>query len=210
MKSKYHIEITQKALRSHFSEEALEVIVKANIRQDRLKFQFGHNYIHFDGSAFKEGFEYIANLEKSILVNVSSNKILNARISLGCVLHSWQDFYSHSNYIQLWLANHDHKPPVNIDWDDLSILAHCDLKSGKNYGVMEFIAMVPGLSKIIIPLMPEDSHARMNMDSPEVSPHFNFVYMAALLRSKDVVLRLLELMSKENFSPKNIGEFLGQ
>jgi len=210
MKSKYHIEITQEALRSHFSEEALAVIVDANIRQDRIKYQFGHDYIHFDGSAFKEGFEYIANLEKSILINVSSNKILNARISLGCVLHSWQDFYSHSNYIQLWLANHDLKSPENINWDDRSILAHSDLKSGKNYGVIEFIAMIPGLSKIITPLMPEDSHARMNMDSPEVSTHFNFVYMAALLRSNDVVLKLLGLMLKENISPKNIGGFLGQ
>ncbi len=71
--------------------------------------------------------------------------------------------------------------------------------------MIEFFAMVPGLSKIITPLMPEDSHARMNMDSPEVSPHFNFVYLAALLRSKDVVLKLLALMLKENISSKNIG-----
>ncbi len=104
---------------SHFSEEALAVIVNANIRQDRIKYQFGHDYIHFDGSAFKEGFEYIANLEKNILVNVRSNKIISARISLGRVLHSWQDFYSHSNYIQLWLENNDRKSPENIDWDDL-------------------------------------------------------------------------------------------
>jgi hypothetical protein len=210
VKSKYHIEITQKALMSHFSQEAVAVIVNANIRQDRIKYQFGHDYIHFDGSAFKEGFEYIANLQKNILVYVRSNKIISARISLGRVLHSWQDFYSHSNYIQLWLENNDRKSPENIDWNDLTILAHSDLKSGRNYGVIEFFAMVPGLSKIITPLMPEDSHARMNMDSPEVSPHFNFVYLAALLRSKDVVLKLLALMLRENISSKNIDDFLGQ
>jgi hypothetical protein len=210
MKSKFHIEITQRSLSPHFSEEALEMIVNANIRQDRVMYQFGHDYIHFDGSAFQEGFKYIADQEKNILANIQSANFLDARKSLGCILHSWQDFYSHSNYIPLWIANHDLEPPENVDWDDLSILKHGDLKSGKNYGVIEFIAMVPGLSIIIKPLMPEDSHTRMNMDSPKISSYFNYVYMAALLRSKDVIEKLLEIMKKEIISHLNISGFLGQ
>ena len=210
MKTKFHIEITQKALNSYFSEEAIDVIVSANIRQDRIIYQFKHDYIHFDGSAFKEGFEYIEFQEKRIIENLRINQVLEARKSLGYILHSWQDFYSHSNYIPLWLASNNFKPPEHVEWDDQSILENNNLKSGKNYGVIEFLAMIPGLSKIIMPLIPEDSHTRMNIDSPMISSNFNYVYVAALMRSENVIIKLLERMKKENISHKNLAGFFGQ
>jgi len=210
MISKYHVEITKKALRFYFSEEALETVINANIRQDQIKYQFGHDYIHFDGSAFLEGFNYIDTLNKTILASVNNNAPLQARIALGRLLHSWQDFYSHSNYIPLWLNEHPTALPEQVDFDDIAIFHHQKLKSGKNYGIVEFLAMIPGLSALIKPLMPEDSHARMNMDSYKASNHFEYVYFAALKRSKSLMEELLTLLENDSINQVKIESFLGK
>lgn len=196
MKTKYHIEITRNALQKHFSERALETVIQANIKQDRIAFQFGHDYIHFDGSAFESGFQFIAEQEKHAIEHLEHSEFDQARMALGRILHSWQDFFSHSNYVSLWLQQHQNHPSEEITIDDPKIFHHPDLESGKNYGVIEFFAMLPLLSTWIKPLMPADSHAKMNLDDPSASPDFEYAYWAAYKASVAAFDKLVQQVVK--------------
>lgn len=198
MHTKYHVEITQKALEKQFSDSALKTIIHANIRQDRLLYALGHDHIHFDGSAFQKGFDYISLQEQLIYEHMSHLNYDFARQALGRMLHSWQDFYSHSNYIKLWLDQNRNSTPESILIDDPKIMNHPDLISGKNYGVIEFIALLPGVSRLVLPLMPSDSHAKMNLDLPSSSPYFDYAYWAALKRTNKVFdLVIQELIRRD-------------
>lgn len=196
MNTSYHIKITRKALNHQFSTPALEEIIHANVKQDRIAHLIGHDEIHFDGSAFKSGFEYIANQEKMILEHMNLNEWKSAREAFGRLLHSWQDFYSHSNYVKLWLNNHKISDPKSIIHDDPEILNHPELESGKNYGVIEFLAMVPPISWLIKPMMPKNSHAKMNLDSPTASPVFEYAYWAAFSATNSAYQKTISALDK--------------
>ena len=208
MKTKYHIEITQNALRDWFSPEALQLIIKANIHQDRIKNQFGHDYIHFDTSAFEEGFQYIQDQERLIIKGVKLEDYLSSWEALGRLTHSWQDFYSHSNYVKLFMANSGITSPEAIQHDRLDILNHPDLRSGKNYGVIEYLALLPGIGKLVTPLMPDDSHARMNLDSPASSPLFGYVYWAAFKRTQNAIETILLKLIENHINQDKISNFM--
>jgi hypothetical protein len=210
MKSKFHREITTSVLGCHFSDAALNAIIKANIKQDRIKYQFGHDYIHFDGSAFSEGFEYSHSQETELYNAIDIKDYKNAWVCLGRILHSWQDFYSHSNYVRLWLEKTLDGKPEMIDHDDQAIFRSPKLKSGKNYGLIEFIALLPGLSKVLTPLMPSDSHAKMNLDSPKSGSYFEFAYAAAEKRTAQVLDQIFNFMKDKKFEQDRINAFLGK
>src|SRR5574338_277928 len=103
MISKYHIEMTTNTLASHFSERALEVIIAANIKQDSLRNQFGHDEIHYDNNAIETGDRYINEQRGLVIAALLSSGILGAWAAFGRMLHTAQDFYAHTNYITLWL-----------------------------------------------------------------------------------------------------------
>jgi hypothetical protein len=195
MQTRYHIEITRKALQNHFSESALGTIITANIRQDRLKYQIGHDQLHFDGSAFSKGFQYITEQEENIITQMAQEDYKNAREAFGRILHSWQDFFSHSNYIKLWIDEHPQLTPEEIEINDPDIFYHTDLKSGINYGLIELFAMFPLISGWVKTWMPPDSHARMNLDSPSSGPEFEFAYWAALKASVTAFEQLTQHMN---------------
>lgn len=210
MKSKYHIEMTRDALSEDFAEDALRTILTANVWQDRPRNQVGRDYIHFDGSAFEAGYAYIAQKEQAIINNIKSGRIKAARKSFGQITHTWQDFYSHSNYVQLWLRHHPDAKPDEIEPADPNILTSPELMSGANYGLIEFIAMLPILSKWLYSRMPEDSHARCNMDSPKAHSLFPYAIIAA---TKQTILLWQELQNEfqENHLPQSlIDQFLSK
>jgi len=210
MKTRYHIEITKRSLEKHFSEYALRQIIIANIKQDRIRYQFRHDHIHFDGNAFDRGLFYITYQEESLISAVKSGHFSNARKALGRITHSWQDFYSHSNYVNLWLNQTTIEEPQLISYDDENIFHHSELKSGKSYGLIEFIAMIPLISKVIKPLMPSDSHAQMNHDSPADSNDFDFVYWAAFNQTKAVFDKIMQQLIESDIEQMKINQFLGK
>jgi hypothetical protein len=210
MKSKYHIEISNQVLDRFFSKEAIKQIIIANIKQDRPSYQFDHDYIHFDSSAFNAGFAYLAEQENILYQAIENESYPLAWTAIGRILHSWQDFYSHSNYVSLWLRDKDQPKPDEIDHDDQTILYSPYLKSGKNYGLVEFIALIPGISKLITPFMPADSHAKMNLDSPKSGTKFDYAFSAAKKRSANVVEKIINHIGDENFGQERIKAFLGK
>jgi hypothetical protein len=48
---------------------------------------------------------------------------------------------------------------------------------------LELLTMVLPLKPLIMPLLPRDSHAWMNIDSPERGPHFPYAFQAAVKRT---------------------------
>jgi hypothetical protein len=210
MKTKYHIEITAKALSDAFSEPALEDVIKGNIQQDKLFNQIGHDYIHFDGSAFETGFAYLSQQRKNVLDGIKREAYPAARFALGRVTHSWQDFYSHSNYVKLWLAKANNQPPKAIVINDGDIINHPELKSGKNYGLIELVALIPGLKTWIKQMMPADSHARMNLDGPEAGERFLYAYTAAIKQTRAVFDQMMSDLKVLRISQKKVTAFLGK
>lgn len=210
MLTKYHREITHLALHPLFSELALKTIIKANIMQDRIAYMFHHDHIHFDGSAFASGFAYIAAQEVILLDAINKQDYQAAQKAFGRITHSWQDFYSHSNYVQLWMEKTGETDARAIIHNDMDIIHHSSLASGKNYGLIEFLAMVPVLSDCKTPHIPDDSHAKMNLDSPKSGKHFHFAYQAALKKTVEIYQHTMQLLETNQVDSLKISGFTGK
>ncbi|KAG5285814.1 hypothetical protein AALO_G00007750 [Alosa alosa] len=56
---------------------------------------------HFDDETFVEGQEVVAQASAAVKAAVKHGSFISARISLGAACHTLQDFYSHSNWIEM-------------------------------------------------------------------------------------------------------------
>ena len=182
-----HAEITKQALHQRFSAAALEKIIDANLYQDRILAQIGHNEYHFDNNAFEESYAYIEQQRALVISALQANDMLSAWSAFGRLIHAAQDFYAHSNYIDLWVScQPDGALPTmsEVDPVDEDLIHSRALRSGKIYYPLEVFSFVKFLKPLVLPLLPRDSHAWMNLDSPEQGPNFTFAFHAALKRTK--------------------------
>ncbi len=191
MLTQYHEAITLKALKGHFNQPALEEIVEANLKQDNLNGQIGHDEYHFDNNAFEESYAFIEEQRVRVLAALRNEDLTTARSAFGCLTHTAQDFYAHSNYVDMWLAQFpggndvDVPPPPPTEIDPLvdELIHSPDLRSGKLYYPFEILAFLPLVKDFVIPLLPKDSHAHMNLDSPERGTRFAYAFEAAVKRT---------------------------
>ncbi|NJN79128.1 MAG: hypothetical protein HC797_00880 [Anaerolineales bacterium] len=201
MLTQYHIEMTREALSLHFSERALEIITTANIRQDRLSGQFGHDEYHFDNNAIDKGNRYINEQRGYILATFLSSHISPAVAwsAFGRLLHAAQDFYAHSNYVTLWLDSKNGAPHTSGEIDPLKkdILQSPSLRSGKVYFPMDAIYFIKFLRPLALKLLPKDSHGWMNLDTPEKGFKFDYAISAAVKRTRHEFDLLQKLLSPE-------------
>jgi hypothetical protein len=206
-----HEEITREALATRFparftesgrgvrgfSPRALEIIIAANKKQDDLRGQIGHDEFHFDNNALKKSYHYITEQRGQVIATLLGPGILAAWIAFGRLLHAAQDFYSHTNYVSLWLNQFDGTPPPppsGIDPVQKSLIDSPDLRSGKLYLPFDVFYFVPFLRKISLSLLPRDSHGHMNLDSPKQGPRFEYARAAAVKRTQyefDVLRKIL-------------------
>jgi hypothetical protein len=187
MLSQYHESITRKALSTRFSPRALDFIVSANLGQDNLRGLIGHDEYHFDNNVFEKSYAFIEGKRMLTLSALQSGDVLAAWAAFGRLTHTAQDFYAHSNYVDLWLSQHDIKsppPPPEIAPLINELLHSPELHSGKLYYPLEVFSFVPVLKHLAMPLLPRDSHAWMNLDSPERGERFEYAFEAALKRTK--------------------------
>lgn len=194
-----HEEMTRETLSPHFSPRALEIIVAANIKQDSLRGQIGHDEFHYDNNAIEKGNRYINEQRGYVLAALMTHGILSAWIAFGRLLHSAQDFYSHTNYISMWLSQHEGTPPPPPEVDPVQkdILRSPSLCSGKIYLPMDALYFVPFLREFSLKLLPRDSHGRMNLDSPQQGPNFTYAHAAAVKRTQHEFGILQKLLTPE-------------
>ena len=197
-----HEEMTREALGAHFSAGALEIIIAANCKQDALSGQIGHDEFHFDNNAIEKGLRYINEQRGFVLASLLSPGVLSAWIAFGRLTHTAQDFYSHTNYISLWLDQFNGTPPTppEIDPVQKSLLRSPSLHSGKIYLPMDALYFVPFLRKFALKLLPEDSHGKMNLDSPAQGPRFEYARAAAVKRTQHEFDLLKKILPPDLFA----------
>lgn len=197
-----HEEMTREVLSSHFSPRALEIIVAANRKQDTLSGQIGHDEYHFDNNAIDESHRYIKEQRGFVLAALLSPGVLSAWIAFGRLVHTAQDFYAHTNYIPLWLDQHNGTPPTppEVDPVQMSLIKSPKIHSGKLYLPMDLLYFIPFLRKFSLALLPNDSHGKMNLDSPEQGPRFEYARAAAVKRTLYEFEILEKILTPEMFA----------
>lgn len=182
MKAAYHRRITLQALENKISNHALKIIIRANCAQDALRYQIGHDHFHYDSNAFRAGDAYVEQMHEMIVESLAQRQIIPAWQAFGRLLHAVQDFYAHSNYVELWRerqpdAGSEHIPPLLAD-----LMHDPRLHSGRLYYPLEVLSFLPLLQPLVLPMLPRDSHTWMNKDDPS-RPNFDFAFAAAVKRT---------------------------
>lgn len=210
MKAQYHRSITTQALQSHVSPRALKAILRANLAQDGLRYQFGHDHFHFDSNRFDESNAYIEEQRDLVRESLERNDVDSAWRAFGKLTHSVQDFYAHSNYVPLWLDLFDGAtppPPPEVDPASPQILQGPHIRSGRLYYPFEALTFIPFIGRVFVPLMPADSHAKMNHDAPGNSPLWDYIFHASVKRTFLEFERTLALIP-QHLQPLFIGQQL--
>lgn len=196
-----HIEITRSALAGRFSERALEAIISANLKQDRLLGLLGHDEYHFDSNAFAQSYAYLEEQQALTVSSLEANDLPSAWSAFGRLMHTVQDFYAHSNYIDLWLSCQPDgalPTPSEVDPLDEDLIHTRALRSGRIYLPLDALYFVRPLRRLILRILPRDSHAWMNLDSPEQGPNFLYAFQAAIKRTR------LEFNKTASALPQNL------
>lgn len=180
MEALYHRQVLQHALGSRVSARALRAIEAANLGQDSV-IGLLHPVYHFDNSLFTEGLAY---MEQCRTEAAGSSDPQRAWAAFGRLSHAAADFYSHSNYAALWLeAQGGAAPPAEaINGLDPGLLRHPRLVSGRIY-LADVFYLVHRLRPWVRTWAPADSHAVMNLDSPDRGPLFAHTLVAAVQRT---------------------------
>ena len=196
----YHRKILQEALQDKISPSALKTISNANAKQDGLRGQIGHDEYHFDNNAFEESYAYIEENHVQIRRALKENRVEEAWVAFGRLSHTAQDFYAHSNYIPLWLAQFEQESaprPLDVDHADQAIIKSASLRSGKLYYPLELFSYIPIIKRLVMPHLPKDSHAWMNIDSPKQGKKFEYTFAAAIKVTRDEFGKVLNGLSTE-------------
>jgi hypothetical protein len=180
-----HTQIMQQVLLGRVSPRALKAMLAANLSQDDLPNQIGHDELHFDNNAIPQGYAYIESQRSLIAPALLQGKTESAWAAFGRLSHTAQDFYAHTNYAAMWAASQPAgAASAQIDPLDPYLLENPALHSGKLYYPQELLYFIPPLRKFALSFLPADSHARMNLDSPRQGPLFEVAFAAAVHRTR--------------------------
>jgi hypothetical protein len=128
--------------------------------------------------------------------------VLSAWIAFGRLIHTAQDFYSHTNYVTLWLDqfNGTPPPPSEIDPVQKSLLQSPNLHSGKIHFPLDALYFIPFLRNFALSLLPDTSHGKMNLDSHEQGEKFAYARAAAIKRTVYEFELLEKILTPEMFA----------
>ncbi len=104
MKLNYHRNMVRKSLKkAGFGSKCIECAVEGNEKQDAISGQDDTNW-HFDGCDFDGGAKFIrdqwAEIDKLIKGGCEKN-LCDIMKAWGRISHAVQDFYAHSNWVEL-------------------------------------------------------------------------------------------------------------
>jgi hypothetical protein len=197
-----HKEIILKAIKDRFSPRALSAIIAANLAQDSLFNLIGHDEFHYDNNAIDDSDRYLKEQRGYVLASLLVPSGLPAWGAFGRLLHTAQDFYAHTNYVSLWFDQFDGTPPPSPEIDPVQkdILNSPGLCSGKLYYLRELLYWIRPFRKLALSLLPRDSHAHMNLDSPEQGSRFEYAFAAAFKRTQYELEILEKILTPEMFA----------
>ncbi|NCP86869.1 MAG: hypothetical protein CO094_04235 [Anaerolineae bacterium CG_4_9_14_3_um_filter_57_17] len=178
MKPAYHRAITEQALHAFLPPETLNIILRANLGQDALRYQIGHDHFHYDNNAFAAADAYVEQMRQSARRAFQRGESDQAWQFFGRLTHTVQDFYAHSDYVARWREQTPGGEPAQIPAYPASGFEG-NLRSGRLYYPLEILSFLPPLRPLILPLLPRNSHAWMNLDDPG-QPNFDFAFAAAV------------------------------
>ena len=182
MEGVYHRQVLARAIGPRVSRRALAAITAANLDQDSLRGLLRPE-LHFDNNLFTQSLGYIETMRAAAAATDSPAAAWDA---FGRLCHPAQDFYSHSDYVALWLEPFSlgaWPAPDKIDGLDAAVLRHPRLFTGHVYLPLEALCLFPFLRPVVRPLLPRDAHAWVNLDSPETGPLFPYSIEAAVQRT---------------------------
>jgi hypothetical protein len=203
MLTEYHIEIMFESLGDQIGPRALGVMTTANLTQDQIHGQVGHDEFHFDNNAFAKTYAYIEEQRAQVGSSLRNKDVTSARRAFGRMTHTVQDFYAHSNYITLWLDRFKGRTPPSppeVDPLDPDVIDSPRLCSGKTYYPIEWLYFSRRLRPLSLRLLPKDSHAWMNLDSPEQGFKFEYAMQAAIKRTRIEYEKTMADLPKELIS----------
>jgi RHS repeat-associated protein len=125
-----HERLTAQAVRRLGGNDVIvDVINSGHVEADLSSHQFDAGQ-HFDTMAFSEGLSLIRKLQREIRRTKFEG---NALMLLGRMIHAQQDFYAHSDYVEIWTL---HPPPVAVPyqiplWDGSLKARGFHLRSGR-------------------------------------------------------------------------------
>ena len=199
----YHRLATLQALQGLFSPSALAEVIDANLAQDDLSNQLGSTpHYHFDNNRIAESEAYVEDQRRMVVQGPQEG--LTPRVqrrAFGRLCHAVQDFYSHTNYVDLWLTMHGGtlgNYPNEIEPLEQAILADERLCSGTFYFWREPFYYIPYLGPLLRRIYcPADSHEAMHLDSPKRNPYFEYAFVAAAKRTRHEYFRIASVLTDE-------------
>jgi len=183
MNAEYHIQVTTESVGAHFTSAALEDIIRANLATDE-----GLNQLrfarHFDNDLFTQGWAFVESEQRRLrMLARAGGETLEMRVAFGQLCHTVQDFYSHSNYVELWLEKNGGRATISTEdivSNEADVLGHPRLRSGhfKLWRDLPFhFKSTRGFMRRL--WVPNDSHEAMHLDHPGRGPLFPYSLVAA-------------------------------
>lgn len=220
MDAQYHIQLLTESVGTNFSAQALEEIIAGNLGQDSLRYLLGtHPHFHFDDNQIAKGLAYVE--EEQTLIRSLGRPIANGearahdipdahigamqRAAFGRLTHAIHDFYAHSNYVDLWLAEHGglaNSHADEIDGLDANLLNSPQLYTCSFWLWFDTFYLIPGFGPFLHKLyLRPHSHEAMNLDNPGRGPKFAYAMVAAKQRTIDEYDRVVDGLYAQGGEP---------
>lgn len=210
MEWKYHRSITHAAIGEYFDSAGMQTIIRGNLSQDGI-WNLLQPYRHVDDSLFAETEKYILRERDQAVNAMLQGYRRQALTAFGRLLHTRQDFYAHSNWVELWVERQGGLE--NSRPDDIEIcsapLAEPALQSGKAAIPWFIAAHLPLVGSWFAVRAPADTHEAMNLDHPGRGPLFPYAISAATKHTRQEFGLLLAGLGAAA-GPEVVHQFLGR
>lgn len=213
MLARYHDAITRAAIGLHFSAEAYDTLIRANWSQDAVPGLFDE-VRHYTGDTREKAPAYIdEEFARIAELAPQPDRVTELRQAFGRITHTTQDFYAHTNYVDLWLAASgglDNTTPDQIDGLDDSLRHSPDLILCTFVNWRDWLYYVPLIGDLFrrIYLDPQ-SHEAMHLDMPSRGPKYHYAAEAARQRTVVEYNRACDLI-REHGGHDALTRFHGQ
>lgn len=189
MHSYYHTLVTIDALSTSLSSGALSEVIRANLQQDSIIGQIFHNEYHFDNNKLAEGVAYIRQQEHACLEYIQSAQFSRARRAFGSLIHTIQDYFSHTNFVRLF--NIDQNIEIMAQLEIIQMINEIKLiKSHMVHIPIDLFKLPPTIYLLIRDHLPKNSHAYMNLDTPLSGIDFLKSYQVSVRMTKNALDRI--------------------